>query len=78
MIFMIRQQYFSTARYTQVLLYRKLLLVLKTRVFYVQVSAIKRFYYKDLTVVSSVLAESVLYTEVSAVKNVCYIEAPLY
>ena len=41
-------------------------------------SAIKRFLYKVLTMISSVLQKSVRYREVSAIKHVRYREVPLY
>ena len=43
-----------------------------------KLSAINSSYYKDFTVVLHVLAKSVPYTEVPAVKGVHYIEVPLY
>ena len=41
-------------------------------------SAIKRFFYETLTMISSVLTKSVRYREVSAIKHVRYREVPLY
>ena len=41
-------------------------------------SAIKRFFYETLTMISSVLKKSVRYREVSAIKHVRYREVPLY
>ena len=41
-------------------------------------SAIKRFFYETLTMISSVLKKSVRYREVSAIKHVHYREVPLY
>ena len=41
-------------------------------------SAIKRFSYETMTVISSVLMNSVRYREVSAIKHVRYREVPLY
>ena len=41
-------------------------------------SAIKRFFYETLTIISSVLRKSVRYREVSAIKHVRYREVPLY
>ena len=41
-------------------------------------SAIKRFFYETMTVISSVLMNSVRYREVSAIKHVRYREVPLY
>ena len=77
---MMRQNYFLSARYTQVPFYRKFISGPKIRVRYVEVSGkscppppINRFYYKDLTVVPSVLAKSVLYIEMSSIKGVRYV-----
>ena len=41
-------------------------------------SAIKRFFYETLTMISSVLRKSVRYREVSAIKHVRYREVPMY
>ena len=41
-------------------------------------SAIKRFFYETLTMISSVLRKTVRYRKVSAIKHVRYREVPLY